>query len=512
MKGGKIMKRTPLLIVVLTFLVFSMAGIAHSWQGRMAGMGDPYGLIKDESDFLIHPAGIAKGQGINFYGFYRFNWREVTDWNYTLDFGPGISQFPYRSSGDQQEHDGLLGAAFPLGPGRMGLFFQYAGKRGDFDGKEDLLGPPLQFNRYDLKNDLDSFSLRLLYGLPIGGFKLGTEFQLAYRQEQNKTFFDQDSGVGIHAFWTNNIFGAILPFINTFPFMFPYDSKYWEAVLKGSLKGTIGPANIAFTLKGGYIFKGDNKLGFNYRDTTLASGDIDMDGEVKGWRIGGDFWLRYTLVKDLSLPFLIKVEYQKKSREGDGPATGIFGPANIDYENEEKILELETGLGLDKEFAKGTRIAGGIYYGYLKNKNNFMFNASSAGPFFQTWDSSNYPDQTEHRVILRIAGEKELSPMFAMRMGLNFFYGCVKEDFRFTYVDTFPSSLSEKISLDGSRWGIGASLGATVKVQRFSIEPFVGGGYQKLNLSGDGDRSGLLLDMDKLKKEWSVGGGFSVKF
>jgi len=65
MKGGKIMKRTPLLIVVLTFLVFSMAGIAHGWQGRMAGMGDPYGLIKDESDFLIHPAGIAKGQGIN---------------------------------------------------------------------------------------------------------------------------------------------------------------------------------------------------------------------------------------------------------------------------------------------------------------------------------------------------------------------------------------------------------------------------------------------------------------
>jgi hypothetical protein len=507
------MKKTPLFILILVFLVFSLAGIAHSWQGRMAGMGDPYGLIKDESDFLIHPAGIAKGQGINFYGHYRFDWRGVPDWDYTLDFGPGI-QFPYRSSGDQQEHNGLLGAAFPLGPGRMGLFFQYAGKRGNFDGKEDLSGPPLQFNRYDLKSDLDAFSLRLLYGLPIGVFKLGGEIQLAYRQEQNETFFDQDSGVGIHSFWTNNIFGSSLPNINTFPFMFPYDSNYWEALFKGSLKGEIGPVKIAFTAWGGIIFGGDNKLEANYIDTTLASGSIDLDGKVKGWRMGGDFWLRYSLAKDLSFPFLIKIEYQKKSRDGDGLATGIFGPGNADYKNEEKVLQLEAGGGLDKELAKGTRIAGGIYYGYVKNKNNFILNGSSPGPFSQVWDHSNYPDQTEHRVILRLAGEKELSPVFVMRMGLNFFYGWVKEDLRFTYADTFPSSYSDKISLDGSHWGIGASLGGTIKFERFSLEPFLGGGYQKLNLSGDGNRSGgaFLFDMDKIRKEWSVGGGLSIKF
>ena len=67
------MKKTLFLFMILSFLVFSLAGIAYSWQGRMAGMGDPYGLIMDESDFLIHPAGIAKGKGINFYGNYRFN-------------------------------------------------------------------------------------------------------------------------------------------------------------------------------------------------------------------------------------------------------------------------------------------------------------------------------------------------------------------------------------------------------------------------------------------------------
>jgi hypothetical protein len=57
-------------------------------------------------------------------------------------------------------------------------------------------------------------------------------------------------------------------------------------------------------------------------------------------------------------------------------------------------------------------------------------------------------------------------------------------------------------------------LGATVKVQRFSIEPFIGGGYQKLDLDGDGIRTGFsfLSEVDKLKKEWSIGGGFSVKY
>jgi hypothetical protein len=57
-----------------------------------------------------------------------------------------------------------------------------------------------------------------------------------------------------------------------------------------------------------------------------------------------------------------------------------------------------------------------------------------------------------------------------------------------------------------------------VKFQRFSLEPFINAGYQKLDLKGDGERttpSGAtsnLWEMDKLRKEWSIGGGFSIKF
>jgi hypothetical protein len=142
------MKAKSLFIVIIGFLVLSLAGVSYGWQGRMAGMGDPYGLVVDESDFLIHPAKIANGKGINFYSNYRFNYTDVMDWNYTKDFlsGPFLGTLPYRTSGDEWEHNGLLGVAFPAGPGRMGFFFEYVGKRGDYDGDMNsylpILTPP----------------------------------------------------------------------------------------------------------------------------------------------------------------------------------------------------------------------------------------------------------------------------------------------------------------------------------------------------------------------------------
>lgn len=53
-----------------------------------------------------------------------------------------------------------------------------------------------------------------------------------------------------------------------------------------------------------------------------------------------------------------------------------------------------------------------------------------------------------------------------------------------------------------------------MKFERFSIEPFVGGGYQKLKLNGDGFETSTpcFIETDKLKKEWFVGGGLSIKF
>jgi hypothetical protein len=516
------MKKSCLFFVILGFVLFSLAGISQSWQGRMAGMGDPYGLVADESDFLIHPAGIANGKGINFYGGYRFNYTGVSQWDSGLDVftstGVLSLDLPKEGSGDEEKHEALLGAAFPMGPGRMGLFFQYSGKRGDYDGRqvEWFLPATYYFDQYDLKSNLDDFSLRLLYGVPLGGFKLGGEFQLAYRQEKNKIMYIEDFSRGLYWLWINSPWGKAGlggDWRDFFPFMLPFDSKYWEALLKGSLEGTIGPTKIDFTMRGGFIFGGGNKYQYERQAPIgIPVDQFDLDGDVRGWQMGGDLWLRYPLSNGLTLPFLLRMDYQKKTRGGDGTGLLSLTGNDYDYESREKNLQIEIGGGVDKELNKGTRIAAGLYYGFLQNKNNFIL---STTPASVDYDFSEYPDQTEHRVILKLAGEKEISPMVALRMGFDFFYGWVSEDYKFTWpgvvlIDSFP--------LDGHRWGIGAFLGGTVKFQRFSLEPFINAGYQKLDLKGDGDRtapSGAifnLLEMDKLRKEWSIGGGFSIKF
>ncbi|HVP78237.1 MAG TPA: hypothetical protein VMV04_10090 [Thermodesulfobacteriota bacterium] len=522
------MRRSTLFVVIVGLSTLFLAGVSHGWQGRMAGMGDPFGLVQDESDFLIHPSEIADGKGVNFYGNYRFNWRDVTDWNYSSNlFTPaGLTEiWPYQGSGNDYEHNALLGAAFPLGPGRTGLFFEYSGRRDDYDGdeKEHFLSA-FYYHTYRLKSDLDAFSLRLLYGLPMGKFKLGGEVQLAYRQEENETFINEDISPGIHTvrvLRTNYPLGGTAPWLNLFPFMTPYNSNYWEALFKGSLEGTIGSAKMAFTTRGGFIFSGESKYDAMSLYPAGAPPDLaNTEGDVKGWRIGGDFWLRVPSSNGLSFPFLVKADYQKKTRDGDGPGVGFPFPlgtvvGNVEYANHEQTLQIEAGGGIDKEFAGRTRVAAGIYYGYLQNKNHVDF-AWLQGVTWRNDDYSSSPDRRENQVIVKLSGEKEISPAVDLRMGINFFYGWVEEDSRYNFATSlFPLTLGSRSSSDGFHWGLAASLGGTVRFNRFSLEPFIIGGYQKLNLTGDGFETVYIpgvLDGDMVRKEWSLGGGLSIRF
>ena len=519
------MKTKSLFIVILGFLVLSIGGPAYGWQGRMGGMGDPYGLVQDESDFLIHPAGIAIGKGINFYGGYRFSYRDVINWDYKLNVLGAFTSFPYSTSGDELKHDGHFGMAFPVGPGRMGLFLEYSGMRGDYDGREtgSFFGTPFVY-KLNMESDLDAFALRLLYGLPVGGFKLGGEFQFAYRKENNSNKMTIPAGDPFYspAILKNfplseGFFATISPHMfNLFPFFIPFDSSYLEGLLKGSLEGSLGPMKVAFTAKGSLIFDGDNKYKFlgTAFDPTAGS---KLSGDVKGWSLGGDLWLRYRLMEGLSLPFLVKVGYQEKKRNGDGiPTLSMLAGSNLDYENKEKNFQLEVGGGLDKEMAKGTRIAAGIYYDYLTYKNSFIFNVVYPGSPF-SWDLNDYPNQKEHQLVLRLSGEKELSPTFSMGMGLSFFYSWVKRDFANSFL--LGAIYKDDISTDGYRWGFGLSLGGAVKFNGFTLEPFLGGGYQKLKLEGDGTSTMPLFmtppfvyKMDMKRDEWFIGGGFSIKF
>ena len=54
-----------------------------------------------------------------------------------------------------------------------------------------------------------------------------------------------------------------------------------------------------------------------------------------------------------------------------------------------------------------------------------------------------------------------------------------------------------------------------MKLQRLTLEPFVGFGYQEINLEGDGTTSffpaGRIV-MDKATEQWLIGTGLSVLF
>jgi hypothetical protein len=501
--------RKGYLVILLPLLLLALAGTSYAWQGRMGGMGDPFGLVADESDYLIHPAKIAKGEGVRFYGDYRFTYTGVMDWNYDVNIfnsgGALLRFFRYDTSGYEQDHDALLGTAFPLGPGRMGLFFNYKGKRSDYDGDVQSIFSPLT-DTYELTSNFDAFALRVLYGLPIGGsFKLGGEFQLAYRQEENESQMLQQSLFSFLYENTEGSFSAVLNGNKNFLlFMPPYDSHYLEALFKSSLDATIGPIEAALTVRGGFIFNGDNQL--------VRVGPLnlfDLKGDVEGWRIGGDLWLRYPLAKDLTIPFLVRIDYQTKTRDGDGLPIGTLSGSPADYKSTEKSFDLEVGGGLDKEFAKGMRLAAGIYYGYGDARNAFSLAVPNESLFS---DYGPYPSLMEHRLRLALAGEWGISPAVTLRMGLEPFYGWIREDFKNTIIALPP--VIEDVSLDGYRWGIGASVGGSVKFQHLTLEPFINAGYQEMKLDGDGTEffRSLIIDVKELQRQWYIGGGFSILY
>jgi hypothetical protein len=103
-------------------------------------------------------------------------------------------------------------------------------------------------------------------------------------------------------------------------------------------------------------------------------------------------------------------------------------------------------------------------------------------------------------------------------MGINLFYGWAKEKYNMSYRGSVPFRIDDSTSLNGNNWGIGLSLGGTVKFQQYIIEPFFNVGYQKQDLDGGGERItnnpgfNRSLEMDKLMNDWSIGGGLSIKF
>ena len=93
------MKKHIMVAALLALLVIALAGVSQAGQERMGLIGDAYGLLQDESDFLTHYSQIAQGEGIRLYGYYRFTYMDVMDWDDDLDLLDAPRYFHLDTSG-----------------------------------------------------------------------------------------------------------------------------------------------------------------------------------------------------------------------------------------------------------------------------------------------------------------------------------------------------------------------------------------------------------------------------
>lgn len=497
-----------LALLVLVLMVCCMfVQPAQAWQGRSSGMGDPAGLVEDESDFLTHPAAIAGGKGANFYGDLRFKYSDVSKFNYSER---AASNTDYATSGHNWQYSGMLGTAFQVGAGRMGIFFQYSGNDGKLNG--NYVSNGIGGTNYRLDSNLDSFALRLLYGVPLSNeTKLGAELQLAYMTEKRQSFWSNAAGTTTVTNSNPYVFAFLTP-VNLFHFGIPVDSDYYEAALKLSVETMIGPAKTSVTVRGSVPFSSSNTYDLVIGPATNAGG-LHMTGDVSGYALGGDLWVRYPVGTSTALPFLVSIDYKELKRDGEGPENGAFGGNGAwfsAYDHKERSFTLTAGGGVDHALSKDSRVAGGLYYSYLTSGSDFLLRERFLTSPYTYYNQGAIPDTRENRITVKLAGETSVASGMTLNGGLKFFYGWIEQDNAYQIGNVINSSVTTK----GDHWGLAASLGAVIKSGGTSIEPFITGGLDRYSIDGSGrsDFFGNITSAEYTKNIWSLGAGVSVRF
>ncbi|MBW2334820.1 MAG: hypothetical protein JRF06_06945 [Deltaproteobacteria bacterium] len=536
------MRKQMVLIVLVLLSVFLVFGSSLAWQGRMAGMGDPYGLTPDDSDFLIHPALIVGDKGFDFYSHLDFKYTGISKWDIDIDIPNPMLPWSesFDSAGDQFDYGALMGPVMDLGTGRIGIFLAYEGMNRDIEGDADytynfsVLPFPSTSADYNLESDIHNFSLRLIYGLPIdvNCLNVGAEVKISYIDENQRNELEDNAGVSFLNLVTTtlrNHFEA-----NTLWFQVPYESDYWQADFKGSANGRIClddmmPIDVTLSFGGGFIFAGDNEYKYEaeYPAPVSASPDLDADGDIGGFTLGGDLWVRVPVSDTLALPFLVGVHYNEKNRDGKGVLNGVVLDSDFDYEHKEESFVVDAGGGIDIKLSDSSRGTAGLFYTYLDCSDDVLITYDSpAPPPPPAIYEDSVPDYTEHRVTLKLGWETDLSSTTTFRTGFTTFYGFIEKEYEYQIsFPPIPSSLlgqRDEVSMDGQQWGIAASIGGSFKMASVTLEPYINAGYRDLDLDGNIDvvtgSSGPLRgrtgygDVEESREEWFVGGGLSILF
>jgi hypothetical protein len=141
---------------------------------------------------------------------------------------------------------------------------------------------------------------------------------------------------------------------------------------------------------------------------------------------------------------------------------------------------------------------------------------SNSSTFWESF-ANTYPNSTEHQALLRLAGEHTLSPTVALRAGLSLFVGWVDPRESFYSLSPIFSDTGAESGHGFPHWGIGASLGGTIKVKAFTLEPFVNAGWQQYHLGMQGavfDSGIFAVSTDEKidENQWYAGAGLSILF
>jgi len=183
------------------------------------------------------------------------------------------------------------------------------------------------------------------------------------------------------------------------------------------------------------------------------------------------------------------------------------------------------GGGFERRFGKNTLVAGGLYYGYTDRSNGYVSSDTASTCTCWHGQSSSSSRRTEHRITLRIAGEREISPGFTLRGGMSVFGGLPEEEQTIEWkliegtTRDISSSTASFRTTSSSVVGATGSLGASFTVNSVLFEPYIHGGFTRERLYGQAEevddagwRKLNLTDPGPFwRNTWHIGSGFSVR-
>ena len=273
------------------------------------------------------------------------------------------------ASGSERDHDTSIGGTWALGTGRLGIFVKYSLKEGSYDGSSyNGFGPfSIEHEAFAFGTDAQSIAVKILYGFPIGTWKLGTEIGFAHKSHSNFIAQSLDNGGS----FINVPVNALSAPYDFFIYMMPVDATWNEASFKASAEETIGPGVLTFTPKIATVFHGVSNVNILYTSGWVdESITVNGTGNVSGWSTGADLWYHIKLNDSTSLPFVVSANYdRKKTNVSTVAITNFVGTVPDTETSEAKQFVFEIGGGINKQFTKETKAASGLYYEYLQSKN-----------------------------------------------------------------------------------------------------------------------------------------------